>query len=93
MTLVEGMVVTLGIDYNITWMKTDNVSQGVIGKGINITTVTTVGDPTTTIMLTFDPLRYGDRGTYICMAKFNITTTQDGGEGSDEYDITTVCEL
>ena len=92
-TLVERMVVSPGSDYNITWMKMDNVSQGVIGKDINITTMTTVGDPTTTVTLTFDSLRFSDRGTYKCMADFNITTTLDVGKGSDEYDITTVCEL
>ena len=71
----------------------DNVSQGVIGKDIDITTVITVGDPTTTVTLTFDPLRFGHRGTYICIAEFNITTTQDAGDSSDEYDILTFCEL
>ena len=71
----------------------DNISDGVIGKDINVTTVTVMGDPTTTVMLTFDPLRFEDRGTYICMADFNVTTTFDVGKGSDEYDITTVCEL
>ena len=84
---------SLGIDYNITWMKVGSISQGVVGKDINITTVTAVGDPTTTVTLTFDPLRFGDRGTYICMAEFNITTTLDGGDGSDEYDIIVDCEL
>ena len=92
-TLVERMVVSPGMDYNITWMKMDYVSQGEIGKDINISTVTTVGDPTTTVTLTFDSLRFGDRGAYICMADFNITANLDEGEGSDEYDIITVCEL
>ena len=86
-TLLERMVVTPGMDYNITWMKMDNASQGVVGMDINIPTVMAVGDPTTTVTLTFDPLTYGDRGIYICIAEFNITTTLDAGDGFDEYAI------
>ena len=82
-----------GVDYNITWMKMDSVSQGVIGKDINITTVTEMGDPTTTVTLTFDPLKFGDRGTYICWAELNVTRTQDGGEGSEEVDVVVDCKL
>ena len=92
-TLVERMVVFLGSDYYIGWMKLDSISQGVIGKDINITTVTVMGDPTTTVTLTFDSLRLGDRGTYICLAEFNVTTTLDDGEGSDEVDIVVECKL
>ena len=93
MTLVERMVVSPGVDYNITWMKMDSVSQGIIGKDINFFTETVMGDITTIVTLTFDPLRFEDRGTYICMADLNVTRTLEGGEGSDEYDIVTVCEL
>ena len=93
MTLVERMVVTPGMDYNITWMKMDNFSQGVIGEDINITTVMAVGDPTTTVTLIFDPLRFGSRGTYICMAEFNISKTQDAGDNMDEVDVIVDCKL
>ena len=92
-TLVERMVVSPGIDYNITWTKLYNVSQGVIGKDIDITTVTAIGDPTTTVTLTFDPLTFGDKGTYICIAEFNITQTLDLGNGSDVFDIICDSEL
>ena len=93
MTLVERMVVSPGMDYNVTWMKMDPISQGVVGKDINITAVTEVGDPTTTVTLTLDPLRFGSRGTYICIAEFNITKTQDAGDDTVEYDIITFREL
>ena len=88
-------MVSLGMDYNITWIKMDNVSQGVMGEDINITTamMTAVGDPTTTVNLTFDPLRFGDRGTYICMAEFNISKTQDAGDNMDEVDVIVDCKL
>ena len=92
-TLVERMVVSLGVDYNITWMKMDSVSQGVIGKDINITTVTVMSDPTTTVTLTLDPLRFGDRGTYICMADLNVIRTLEGGEESEEVDVIVDCKL
>ena len=90
-TLVERMVVSPGSDYNITWMKMD--SQGEIGKHINIPTLTEVGDPTTTVTLAFDMLRFEDRGEYICIAEFNLTTTNDAKDGFDEYDIITASEL
>ena len=92
-TLLERMVVSPGIDYNITWTKMDNVSEGVIGKDINITTMTTISDPITTIKLIFDPLEFGDRGKYICNVEFNVTTTQDVGTGSDEVDVIVDCKL
>ena len=94
MTTLERMVVLIpGIEYNITWMKMDSVGQEVIGRDINITTVTTVDDLTTTKTLIFDFLRLGDRGTYICLAEINVTATLDGGDSSDEYDIIFDCEL
>ena len=85
-------MVSPGIDYNITWIKMDSVSQGVIGKDINITTVMTVDDLTTTKTLIFDSLRFGDRGRYICLAELNVTTTLDGGDSLDKYDIILDCE-
>ena len=92
-TLVERMVVSPGIDYNITWMKVNNVNEGVIGKDINITTVTAMDDVTITVNLVFDPLQFGDRGNYICIAEFNVTTTQDEGIGFDEVDVVVDCKL
>ena len=92
-TLVERMVVYPGIDYIITWLKMDSVSEGVIGKDINITTVTEMGDPTSTMKLIFDPLEFHHRGKYICMALFNVSTTQDKGEGSDEVNVIVDCKL
>ena len=91
-TLVERMWVSPGIDYNITWIKMDNVSQGEIGKDISIPIEATMIDSTTTLTLTFDRLRFEDRGTYICIAEFNITTTYDAGDESAQQDIITVCE-
>ena len=93
MTLVERMVVSPGMDYNITWLKIDDVSQGEIGKDINIPTVTAEGDPTTTVNLTFDPLRFEHRGTYICLAEFNISKTLDPGDNMDEVDVIVDCKL
>ena len=91
-TILERLVVSPGIDYNITWMKMDSVSQGVIGKDINITTLTTVNPLTTTKSLIFDSLRFGDRGRYICLAELNVTTTLEGGNSSDQYDIILDCK-
>ena len=71
----------------------DNVSQGVIGKDINITSETVMGDITTTVTLTFDPVRFGDRGTYICMADLNVTRTKESGEESEEVDVVVDCKL
>ena len=93
MTLVERMVVSPGIDYNITWMKMNNVSNEVIGEDINITTLTAMGDPTTVIKLIFDPLQFGDSGNYICIAEFNVTTTLDDGIGFDDTDVIVDCKL
>ena len=92
-SLVEGMVVSLGMDYSITWMKMDDVSQGEIGVTVNIPTVTVEGDPSTTVTLIFDPLKFDDRGKYICVAEFNVTTTGDEGDGFDEEDLIVDCEL
>ena len=92
-TILERLVVSPGINYNITWIKMDSVGQQVIGRDITIPTVRTVNGITTTITITFDSLRYGDRGRYICAAALNFTTTFDGGYDSDEYDITFDCEL
>ena len=92
-TLVERMVVSPGIDYNITWMKMNSVNKGVIGYDIDITTVTAMNDTTTTIKLIFDQLQFEDRGNYICMAELNVTTTLDEGIGFDEADIVVDCKL
>ena len=92
-TILERLVVSPGINYNITWIKMDSVGEQVIGRDITIPTVQTVNGITTTTTITLASLSYGDRGLYICEARLNFTATFDGGYDSDTYDITFDCEL
>lgn len=89
-TTVDGLVAHVGVDYNITWTKKDIINEEEVPQE-NMQIFTQDGT-NANLKLVFDPLRFQDRGAYVCAFQINITLTGDYIQGFGEYDINVDCK-